>query len=109
MYVAIGKGCITICRQNFEIDIKLCHSVHLLSDCFTQHYMFFRSSREAWWAKHSNQVMLIIRRRLITSLWVHLCLIENSDLSFGNGPVRLQRFSQRMPTYEKMMQNVGIR
>ena len=26
-----------------------------------------------------------------------------------NGPVRLQRFSQRMPTYEKLMQNVGIR
>ena len=25
------------------------------------------------------------------------------------GPVRLQRFSQRMPTYEKLMQNVGIR
>ena len=29
---------------------------------------------------------------------------------FGiNGPVTLQRFSQRMPTYEKLMQNVGIR
>ena len=27
----------------------------------------------------------------------------------GYGPVRLQRFSQRMPTYEKLMQNVGIR
>ena len=25
------------------------------------------------------------------------------------GPVRLQRLSQRMPTYEKLMQNVGIR
>ena len=25
------------------------------------------------------------------------------------GPVRLQRFSQRMPTFEKLMQNVGIR
>ena len=27
----------------------------------------------------------------------------------GYGPVRLQRFCQRMPTYEKLMQNVGIR
>ena len=25
------------------------------------------------------------------------------------GPVRLQSFSQRMPTYEKLLQNVGIR
>ena len=31
------------------------------------------------------------------------------DLSSGYGPVTLQRFSQRMPTYEKFILNLGIR
>ena len=35
--------------------------------------------------------------------------IDSTIPLLSNGPVRLQRFSQRMPTYEKLIQNVGIR
>ena len=42
-----------------------------------------------------------------TAVWPNFFLL---NVFFAlNGPVRLQRFSQRMPTYEKLMQNVGIR
>ena len=46
-------------------------------------------------------------------LWHSLGLpynyIEMHCTGLYYGPVRLQRFSQCMPTYEKLMQNVGIR
>ena len=38
-----------------------------------------------------------------------VCYGTETALKWTYGPVRLQRFSQRMPTYEKLMQNASIR
>ena len=51
--------------------------------------------------KESYQFLLKMLRLLL------FCIMLKKNEYYG--PVRLQRFSQRMPTFEKLMQNVGIR
>ena len=56
----------------------------------------------------NGHVPLIFDMMLVT---IHMTKIATMHymLKSLNGPVRLQRLSQRMPTYEKLMQNVGKR